>query len=44
MNSKHTGTQFRVLKEGEVGAGNAIELISRDENNVTEEWQKAQSR
>ncbi len=35
MNSKLTGIYFRVLKEGEVGAGDAIELISRDENNVT---------
>jgi MOSC domain-containing protein YiiM len=35
MNSKLTGIYFRVLKEGEVGAGDAIELIDRDENNVT---------
>jgi MOSC domain-containing protein YiiM len=35
MNSKLTGIYFRVLKEGEVGAGDAIQLISRDENNVT---------
>ena len=35
MNSKLTGIYFRVLKEGEVGAGDAIKLISRDENNVT---------
>jgi MOSC domain-containing protein YiiM len=35
MNSKLTGIYFRVLKEGEVGAGDAIDLISRDENNVT---------
>jgi hypothetical protein len=44
MNSKTTEIQFRALKEGEVGTETAIELISRDENNVTEEWQKAQSR
>ena len=35
MNSKLTGIYFRVLKEGVVGAGDAIKLISRDENNVT---------
>jgi MOSC domain-containing protein YiiM len=35
MSSKLTGIYFRVLREGEVGAGDAIELISRDENNVT---------
>jgi MOSC domain-containing protein YiiM len=35
MNSKLTGIYFRVLKEGEVGAEDVIELISKDENNVT---------
>jgi MOSC domain-containing protein YiiM len=35
MESKLPGIYFRVLKEGEVGVGDAIELISRDENNVT---------
>jgi MOSC domain-containing protein YiiM len=35
MESKFTGIYFRVLKEGDVGAGDEIELISRDENNVT---------
>ncbi len=35
MDSKLPGIYFRVLKEGEVGAGDAIELISRDENNIT---------
>jgi len=35
MNSKLTGIYFRVLKEGEVGAGDAIERVGRDENNVT---------
>jgi MOSC domain-containing protein YiiM len=35
MESKLTGIYFRVLKEGDVGAGDEIELISRDYNNVT---------
>jgi MOSC domain-containing protein YiiM len=35
MESKLTGMYFRVLKEGDVGAGDEIKLISRDENNVT---------
>jgi MOSC domain-containing protein YiiM len=35
MNSKLTGIYFRVLKEGEVQTGNAIKLISRNENSVT---------
>jgi MOSC domain-containing protein YiiM len=35
MESKLTGIYFRVLKEGEVGVGDAIKLISRDANNVT---------
>jgi MOSC domain-containing protein YiiM len=35
MQSKLSGIYFRVLKEGEVGAGDAIEHISRDANNVT---------
>ncbi len=35
MESKLTGIYFRVLKEGEVGAGDAIQLINRNENNVT---------
>ncbi len=35
MNSKLTGIYFRVLKEGTIGAGDEIELISRDINNVT---------
>jgi MOSC domain-containing protein YiiM len=35
MESKLPGIYFRVLKEGEVGVGDAIELISRDANNVT---------
>jgi MOSC domain-containing protein YiiM len=35
MESKLPGIYFRVLNEGEVGAGDTIELISRDMNNVT---------
>jgi MOSC domain-containing protein YiiM len=35
MESKLPGIYFRVLKEGEVGPGDAIELLSRDANNVT---------
>jgi MOSC domain-containing protein YiiM len=35
MKSNLPGIYFRVLHEGEVGAGDTIELISRDENNVT---------
>ncbi len=35
MVSGRTGFYFAVLKEGEVGAGDPIELISRDEGNVT---------
>ena len=30
-----TGIYFKVLQEGEVGAGDEIELIRRDDNNVT---------
>lgn len=33
--SGRTGFYFSVLKEGEVGAGDEIKSISRDENNVT---------
>jgi MOSC domain-containing protein YiiM len=35
MESKLTGIYFRVLKEGDVGVDDEIELIRRDENNVT---------
>jgi MOSC domain-containing protein YiiM len=35
MESRLPGIYFRVLNEGEVGAGDAIEFISRDRNNVT---------
>ena len=33
--SGRPGFYFRVLKEGEVGTGDPIELISRDKNNIT---------
>jgi MOSC domain-containing protein YiiM len=33
--SGRTGFYLAVLKEGEIGAGDKIELIKRDENNVT---------
>ncbi|MBV8887435.1 MAG: MOSC domain-containing protein [Chroococcidiopsidaceae cyanobacterium CP_BM_RX_35] len=33
--SRRTGFYFRVLQEGEVGAGDTLELVSRDTNNVT---------
>jgi MOSC domain-containing protein YiiM len=35
MESKRTGIYFRVLKEGDIGADDEIQLISREENNVT---------
>ncbi len=35
LNSRLSGIYFSVLQEGEIGAGDAIELINRDENNVT---------
>ena len=35
MASGLTGIYFKVLQEGEVGAGDGIELIRRDDNNVT---------
>jgi MOSC domain-containing protein YiiM len=35
LDSGRTGFYFRVVKEGEVGAGDEIELIGRDRNNVT---------
>lgn len=34
LQSGRTGFYFAVLREGEVGAGDEIELIGRDENNV----------
>lgn len=33
--SRRTGFYFAVLEEGEVGTGDKIELLGRDENNVT---------
>ena len=33
--SGHSGMYFAVLQEGEVGAGDAVELIRRDEHQVT---------
>ena len=33
--SRLSGIYFSVVKEGEVGVGDALELVSRDENNVT---------
>lgn len=35
LHSRLSGIYFSVVREGEVGAGDAIELVSRDENNVT---------
>lgn len=35
LRSGRPGFYFSVLEEGEVSAGDEIELISRDENNVT---------
>jgi MOSC domain-containing protein YiiM len=33
--SRRTGFYFRVLQEGEVVAGDSLELVSRDSNNIT---------
>ena len=35
LQSRRTGFYFAVLKEGEVKAGDEIELLSRDENEIT---------
>jgi MOSC domain-containing protein YiiM len=35
LNSRLSGIYFSVIQEGEVGTGDAIELISRDEHNIT---------
>jgi len=35
LDSRLSGIYFSVLQEGEVGVGDGIELISRDENNIT---------
>ena len=33
--SRRTGFYFRVLQEGEVAAGDTLELVSQDDNNIT---------
>ena len=35
LRSKRTGFYLSVIEEGEVSAGDAIELVSKDENNIT---------
>lgn len=35
LNSRLSGIYFSVVQEGEVGKGDAIELVKRDENNIT---------
>jgi MOSC domain-containing protein YiiM len=35
LNSRLSGIYFSVVREGDVGVGDAIELVSRDENNIT---------
>jgi MOSC domain-containing protein YiiM len=35
LSSRLNGIYFSVVQEGEVGVGDEIELVSRDENNVT---------
>lgn len=35
LDSRLTGVYFSVLQEGEVGAGDRLEFISRDENHIT---------
>ena len=35
INSYRTGIYFSVVQEGEIGAGDIVELVSRDENKVT---------
>lgn len=35
LESRRTGFYFRVLQEGEVGTGDTLELISRDNHNIT---------
>ncbi len=35
LRSKRSGFYLSVIEEGEVGAGDAIELVSRDENDIT---------
>ena len=35
LRSGRTGFYLSVIEEGEVGAGDVIELVSKDENNIT---------
>ncbi|HST24081.1 MAG TPA: MOSC domain-containing protein [Blastocatellia bacterium] len=35
LRSERSGFYLSVIEEGEVGAGDAIEIVSRDENNIT---------
>jgi MOSC domain-containing protein YiiM len=35
LRSQRTGFYFSVIEEGEVGAGDEVELVSKDENNIT---------
>jgi MOSC domain-containing protein YiiM len=35
LTSRRTGFYFRVLQEGEVGAGDSLELVNWDDNNIT---------
>jgi MOSC domain-containing protein YiiM len=35
LDSRRTGFYFSVLQAGEVGTGDTLELLSRDENNIT---------
>lgn len=35
LESRRTGFYFRVLQEGEVGAGDDLELVSQDDNKIT---------
>jgi MOSC domain-containing protein YiiM len=35
LNSRLSGIYFSVLQEGEIGAGDAIELVERDKHNIT---------
>jgi MOSC domain-containing protein YiiM len=35
LNSRLSGIYFSVAQEGDIGRGDAIELVSRDENNIT---------
>ena len=35
LNSRLSGIYFSVVQEGEIGAGDAIELVGRDKHNIT---------